>query len=430
MTKLVCLALELFMCRSAGLISLGAYLPAKEISGKRKDLLLEFLAGTLLPQSYIEEISKNSKLPGSIESNYDGWMKQSWYQTWLNNLPASKQDNPFQGTKERRRVPVDPDSLRESVSPHPMLPSDAETLACAIALANSNIDKDEIDLVITASQVPDLPLPPNASLVQHKLQLKNAGAFEVDSCCSSFVTALEVAEGLVRAGIKEKVLIVASYIDSMVTDKSDYFSVNTGDAAVAGIVAAVDDDYGYVTSHSTSHGSRHNAIILQRRSPQLAKRNGVGSRYEQEFVTFYNPQATKEIAAHTKADMKDAVARALAKGTLLMAELDFLVTHQPVHWAADAWRQSLGFPEDKAYQSFEKYGNIANCSAAVNLLEALEQGFIRKGDRVLIASSGAGENHVALVERVTAELCESVVDKYAMCQFSGTESNDRFSCCH
>ena len=95
---------------------------------------------------------------------------------------------------------MDPASLRESVAPHPMLPSDAETLAGALALVNGDLDRDEIDLVIVASQVPDLLLPSNASLVQHKLKLRHAGAYHVDTCCSSFVTMLEIAEGLVEYG--------------------------------------------------------------------------------------------------------------------------------------------------------------------------------------------------------------------------------------
>ncbi len=387
---------------------MGLYLPAKPIAGKRKQALTGFLQETLLPKAYIDLIDQYEQLPGSIESNFDGWERQPWFKTWIANLPTSKQADPFQGTKERRRVPIDPESQAQSIVPHPMLPSDAETLAGALALVNGKIDKSEIDLLITSSQVPDLPLPPNASLVQHKLQLQNAGAFEVDSCCSSFITALEVAEALVRAGIKNKVLIVASYIDSMVTDKSDYFSVNTGDAAVAGVVARVEEGYGFITSHSTSHGSRHNGIILQRRSPQLIKQSGSRSRYEQEFVTFYNPQATKEIAANSQKDMVEVVGKALEKISLTVSDLDFLVTHQPVQWASPAWREALGFAPSKFYESFAKYGNIANCSAAANLYEAIELQLINAGNRVLMASSGAGENHIGLVEKITPELVNSV----------------------
>ena len=400
------------MQQAAGIVSMGAYLPAKRLHREFKAVLVDYLKEkTLLHHAYIDKIDKEECLPGEIETNYDGWQSQPWFKTWLANLPESKQADPFQGARERRRVPHDPDSVVNSLIPHPMLPSDAETLAGAIALLNGQIDSSEIDQIITSSQVPDLPLPPNASLVQHKLQLGNAGAYEIDTCCSSFVTMLEIAEALIIAGIKKKVLIVASYIDSLVSDRSDYFSVNTGDAAIAAVVTSVRSGMGYSCSHSTSHGSRHNGIILQRRSPQLGNTPSQRSRYEQEFVTFYNPQATKEIAANSTRDMKEVVDKALSKAGLSISNIDFFVTHQPVHWAGKAWQEALEIPENRFYESFQKYGNIANCSAAVNLFEAIENGLIKEGDLVLIASSGAGENHIALVERITPQVLAAVKAK-------------------
>jgi len=51
---------------------------------------------------------------------------------------------------------MDPVSLKKSVHPHPMLSSDAETLAGALAIFNGGIDKEKIDLVLCSSLVPDL----------------------------------------------------------------------------------------------------------------------------------------------------------------------------------------------------------------------------------------------------------------------------------
>ena len=397
------------MNASVGIVSMGAYLPAKEVDPKEKDKLVAYLREkTLLPGEYIEQLDSRGTLPGDIETNYDGWEKQPWFGAWLANLPPRKREDPFQGAKERRRVPLDPVSIRESVIPYPMMPSDAETLAGALALFNGKIRKEEIDLLLTASQVPDLPLPANASLVQHKLKLSHSGAYHIDTCCSSFITMLEVAEGLVRAGIKEKVLIIASYIDSHVNDKTTYFSVNTGDAAVAAVVAHVDEGDGYMASASTSYGSRHDGVILQRRPPEIFKSVGHDHYYEKTFVTFYNQDSNKEIAAHAQGDMNHVVKKTLDRAGLAIDDIDFFVTHQPVYWATNVWREGLGIPEDRFYSTFEKYGNIANCSAPVNLLEGIETRLVKQGDVVLIASSGAGENYIAVIERITPQLTQSL----------------------
>lgn len=393
----------------SGLVTMGAYLPAKELIYSDVPFLVKFLREkTLLPEAYIATIEHTGLLPGSVETNEMGWKNQPWYDAWVESLPPKKRENPFQGTKERRRVPLDPVSLKKSLVPHPMMPSDAETLAGALALYKAKISPDDVDLVLSHSQVPDHPLPQNASLVQHKLKLKNAGAYGVDSCCSSFVTMTELACSLVSSGIKKNVLVVSSFIDSHVNDRSTHFSVDTGDGAVAALVSKTKEGYGYLASHSISHGSRHNGIIYQRRSPLLLKRLDSGPDYSQVFTTFYNPEANKEIASNSTHDMQEVVGKCLEKAGLSLDEVNFMVTHQPVAWAGNAWREAVGMPEEKFFETFQKYGNIATCAAAANLLEAIEFGKVLVGDNLIFASPGAGENHICILMRISPELVEYI----------------------
>jgi 3-oxoacyl-[acyl-carrier-protein] synthase-3 len=395
----------------AGFISISAYLPAKKLSLSFTEKLVNFLqVNTHLPEEYVSYINTEQALPGKIETNKDGWQNKPWYNAWLQSLPEKKQKDPFQGTEERRRVPLDPDSLRNSIYPHPMLPSDAETLAGAMAICSANINPDEIDLVMVHSQVPDHPLPENASLVQHKLKLKNAGAYGVDTCCSSFVTMTEIACAMVQAGVKKNILLVSSYLDSHVLDRSTHFSVDTGDAAVAAIISFTSDGNGFISSHSISHGDRHDGITFQRRSPLLLKRLDSGPDYSQHFTTFYNPVANKEIAKNAAADMKFVVDKSLEKAGLTISDIDFLSTHQPVAWAGDVWREAIGIPKAKFHQTFKKYANIATCAAAVNLFESIELGLVSEGDKVIFASSGAGENHICIIMQLSHELISNILE--------------------
>ena len=75
---------------------------------------------------------------------------------------------------------------------------------------------------------------------------------------------------------KKNVLIVASFIDSIVNDKSTYWSVDTGDGAVAGIVSSVEAKAGYISSFSGSHGDRHDGIVYSDRPPALLYEIPVG----------------------------------------------------------------------------------------------------------------------------------------------------------
>jgi len=392
---------------NTGLISMATYLPANKLEEKLRVALPKFLRKqTLLPEGYIKSIEETGCLPGKVETNYDGWESQPWYEAWLKSLAPKKQADPFQGTEERRRVPMDPVSVKESVYPHPMLPSDAEVIAASIALLRSGLNPDDIDLVLAHSQVPDRPLPQNVSLVQHKLGLKNTGAYSLDTCCSSFVSMVEVAVAMVKSGIKKNVLIVSSYIDSHVNDKSTHFSVDTGDGTAAGIVSSCEK--GYISSCSSSHGSRHDGIVFESRLPLLYKGLHTSPDARQLFTTFLNKDACKEIAINADKDMAHVVAKTLEKSGITVDDLDFFVTHQPVVWAGEIWRKAIGVPENKFYESFKKYGNIATAAAATNLTEALEKGLIKSDDKVLIASSGAGENHIAVLFQVSATLIENM----------------------
>lgn len=392
---------------NTGLISMAAYLPANKLEDSMVTALTDFLhSQTLLPEAYIKEIEETGCLPGRVETNYDGWESQPWFETWLKSLSPKKQADPFQGTCERRRVPMDPVSVRESIYPHPMLPSDAEVIAASMAILRSGLHPDDIDLVLAHSQVPDRPLPQNVSLVQHKLGLKNAGAYSLDTCCSSFISMIEVAVAMVKSGIKKNVLIVSSYLDSHVNDKSTHFSVDTGDGAAAGIVSATET--GYLASDSSSHGDRHDGIVFETREPLLYKGLHTSPDYRQLVTTFLNREACKEIAVNAERDMKEVVSNALDKAGMSTEEIDFFVSHQPVVWAGEAWRKAVGVSEEKCYETFKKYGNIATAAAATNFTEAMEKNLIKENDKVLIASSGAGENHIAVLHQVSPELIKNM----------------------
>lgn len=393
---------------AAGLIGLGGYIPGKPVSPERRAALVRFLrTRTPLPAEYIDPIEKDGVLPGTIETNFSGWESQPWFPAWLERLPEKKRKDPFSGTRERRRVPLDPYSVAHSLQPHPMLCSDAETIAGALAIVGTATDPDEIDLVMNTTMIPDRPVPLNACLVQHKLSLKNAGAYNVDSCCSSFITMCEVAAGLIRSGIKQKILLVASYLGSCVIDRSEYYSPCAGDAVMAAIMTRVEPGYGYLASHSTSHGNLHAAIVHVRRKPFLHVESNFGPSCEKEYVTFNDQALCREVAEKSQEYTSEVALAALKKAGHAPKDVRLLVTHQPIKWAPHAWREAIGTSQESIFETYERYGNIACASVPTNLLEALEAKRLQPGELLLMASPGAGENHIAALERATPELIKN-----------------------
>ncbi len=307
-----------------------------------------------------------------------------WDNIPLGNLPHNSR-NPFEGIDERR------------VFPDNMLPSDAEAEAGRMALQDAGISPGEIDLVMVQSMIQDEILPGNASLVQYKLGLHHAGAWNVDTCCSSFVTMVANASNLIAMGEFRKILIITSAFNSQLSDFSDYLCINLGDAAGAVVMGVVPDGRGYVASYCNSSGQYHKAFTLMERMPYNEPNRIHYKASPQKAVLTTDPALIRETGRNSIKNMEAVLRKVLSKADISPENVDMFFSHQPCHWAHSGWRDSIGIPDTKSYQTFRKYGNLASASIPVNLFEAKQKGLLKVGDTVLFASSGAGENHIATV---------------------------------
>lgn len=138
--------------------------------------------------------------------------------------------------------------------------------------------------------IQDEILPCNASKVQHKLGLKNAGAWNIDTCCSSFVTMIVIASNLIAAGEFRNILIAVSAFNSQLSDFSDYLCINLKDAAGAAVMGRVPEERGYISSACTSDGSYHDAFILTERLPYNIKKE---VHFKSTFQTSSYHRSTK-----------------------------------------------------------------------------------------------------------------------------------------
>ena len=78
------------------------------------------------------------------------------------------------------------------------LTSDLAFHASKKAMDNGKIKTEEIELIIVATTTPDLTFPSTATILQNKLNCKNAFAFDVQAVCSGFVYALNIANNFIH----------------------------------------------------------------------------------------------------------------------------------------------------------------------------------------------------------------------------------------
>lgn len=119
------------------------------------------------------------------------------------------------------------------------------------AIAHAGLTTDDVDLVLGASAAGVQPIPCTAALVWERLtSAGHAAAFDVNSTCTSFVTALDIASRYLDDGDHRTVLVVAGDVASrfLNPDQQESFELFS-DAAVAVVLRrATAPDRGVVSS--------------------------------------------------------------------------------------------------------------------------------------------------------------------------------------
>ncbi len=271
--------------------------------------------------------------------------------------------------------------------------SDMAVKAAKNALSNAGMTPADIDIIIVATITPDMFFPSTACQVQYKLGASNVPAFDVSVACSGYVYGLAIADQFIRGGAYKHALVIASEKLSSVTDWEDRSTcVLFGDGAGAAILGQVDSG-GIMGSHLGSDGSKGDLLRLP----------AGGSRMPASFKTVENKLHTIKMEGnvlfkHAVKIMADAALAVTEPLGLKGDDIDIIIPHQANIRILNALAKRMGVdPEKKVYLNIEKYGNMSAASSAVALTEAVEEGRIKKGDKILMDAFGGGLTWGALV---------------------------------
>jgi 3-oxoacyl-[acyl-carrier-protein] synthase-3 len=88
--------------------------------------------------------------------------------------------------------------------------------------------------------------------------------------------------------------------------------------------------------------------------------------------------------------MADVCARLLERNGYTGKDVDVFIPHQANKRIIDSSAERLGMPEDRIIINIDEYGNTTAGTLPIAMQTALEQGKLKKGDLVLLATVGAG----------------------------------------
>ena len=256
-------------------------------------------------------------------------------------------------------------------------------LAGEQALAAAGLKADELDLVILGSTTPEEFCPNTASWVKNKLGASKAAAFDLNSACTSWLYGMNVATDMVKSGSIGKALVIGAERISLAMDWSKRESCFLfGDGAGAVVIESSQQKSGLLAAHLSCVPDSRDCLRLPTFGFTPAHFTGdlhVSLDFEGQ-----------EIFKSAVKGMADAIATVLEREELEAEDIDFFVPHQANVRIIQTLAKRLNFPMEKVMVCIDRYANTSAAAIPLALCDALSEGRIKPGMKVLTASFGAG----------------------------------------
>jgi len=247
-------------------------------------------------------------------------------------------------------------------------------LACEAAkraLDHSGLNPDDIDLIIVATITPDATFPSTACVLQERLGMKKAAAFDLAAACSGFIYGLANAVNFIAMGTYKYALVIGAERLSSITDYTDRnTSILFGDGAGAVVLGPVSEGRGFKSFEIGADGTGGHLLNI----------NDNGHIY----------MNGREVFKFAVRIMGNAAEEALRKAGVEKSEIDLLIPHQANIRIIESALQRLELPPDKCMVNLDRYGNVSAASIPLALAEAVETGRIKEGDTIVLVGFGGG----------------------------------------
>ena len=265
--------------------------------------------------------------------------------------------------------------------------SDLAVEAAKCCLAKRGILASEIEAIIVATVTPDMLFPATACLVQDKLGAKGAWGFDLSAACSGFPYALQVGAKLVESGMHKKVLVIGADVMSSIIDYTDRATcVIFGDGAGAVLLEPCEEDeVGLIDYWHEIDGS--GAVSLNMPGGGSLHPATAETVAQKMHYVHQDGQAVYKFAVRKMAEAAETV---LSRNGVAGAELGCFIPHQANKRIILSTADRLGMPEERVIINIDRYGNTTAGTIPLAMQTALEEGRLKKGDLVLLASVGAG----------------------------------------
>ena len=290
------------------------------------------------------------------------------------------------GIVERRRAGEDETAL------------DLGVKAAERLFEENALSRELIDAVVFCTQNPDYVLPPNSCLAHARLGLRpDIPVYDLSHGCAGFVSALSMADALVRSGMASHVLMITADTYSKRMNPEDR-TVQTifGDAGAAALVSESDTEcIGSFAFDTDGTGAKN--LIVPMSGARGGEVEGTASPGLRTPADLY--MNGREIMTFALSKVPELMDRALARAGSAIGDIDWFVFHQANVFMLENLKAICGLPDDKFVINMQKVGNTVSASIPIALRMAKDEiaGF---GGKILVAGFGVGYESGAAIIRM------------------------------
>ncbi len=265
--------------------------------------------------------------------------------------------------------------------------SDLAMEAAKNALAERGIAASELDAIIVATVTPDMLFPCSAALVQHKIGAEGVWGFDMNAACSSFLYALQVGTQFISAGAHKKILVAGADVMSSIIDYTDRATcVLFGDGAGAVVLEPADGDgFGVIDFIHEIDGSGGCALYM----PAGGSLHPASHETVDQRMHFVH-QEGQAVFKYAVRKMCELCERLLDRNGIKASDLDLFIPHQANKRIISATAERLELDPARVIINIDRYGNTTSATIPLALGTARQDGKLKKGSLVLLASVGAG----------------------------------------
>ena len=282
--------------------------------------------------------------------------------------------------------------------------SDLALAAAERLFSESGFPKEDVDFILLCTQSPDHFLPTTACIVQDGLGIPTTcGALDFNLGCSGFVTGLALAKGLIASNLAKNVLLLTVETYTKYIHPQDR-SVRTifGDGAAATLITHEDGDPCKIGEFVFgTDGSGANNLIVPAGGMALprSEETAIETTDEQGNTRSLNNLYMNgpAIFNFTLDTVPGTVRSLLQKAGMEIDDIDLYIFHQATKFMLDSLRDKIGIPEEKFYFNMEDKGNTVSATIPIAIRDALDEGKIKKGDKLMLVGFGVGYSWTACV---------------------------------